>query len=71
MAGCPVNHMEEPALSEEAKDFEAENLTDFMDFSITDVAEQLTHMDTVSASVSLLPHGHVDSHVVMLVFVSL
>lgn len=54
VAGCPVDHMEEPALNKEAKDFELENLADFMDFSITDVAEQLTRMDTVSARVSLL-----------------
>ncbi|XP_048043327.1 ral guanine nucleotide dissociation stimulator-like 1 [Megalobrama amblycephala] len=46
VAGCPVDHMEEPALNKEAKDFELENLADFMDFSITDVAEQLTRMDT-------------------------
>ncbi|XP_067285137.1 ral guanine nucleotide dissociation stimulator-like 1 isoform X2 [Pseudorasbora parva] len=43
---CPVDHMEEPALNREAKEDESDNLADFMDFSITDVAEQLTRMDT-------------------------
>ncbi|KAK7175297.1 hypothetical protein R3I93_002257 [Phoxinus phoxinus] len=46
VADCPVDYIEEPALNKEAKDVESDNLADFMDFSITDVAEQLTRMDT-------------------------
>jgi len=58
-------------LNKEANDIELDNLADFMDFSITDVAEQLTRMDTVSATVSLLPYGYGDSHLVILVFLML
>lgn len=54
MADCPVDYIEEPALNKEAEDVESDNLADFMDFAVTDVAEQLTRMDTVSACVSLL-----------------
>ncbi|CAM4337557.1 unnamed protein product [Leuciscus chuanchicus] len=46
VADCPVDYIEEPALNKEAKDDESDNLADFMDFSVTDVAEQLTRMDT-------------------------
>ncbi|XP_077069752.1 ral guanine nucleotide dissociation stimulator-like 3b [Siphateles boraxobius] len=46
VADCPVDYIEEPALNKEAKDVKSDNLADFMDFSNTDVAEQLTRMDT-------------------------
>ncbi|KAG1931465.1 ral guanine nucleotide dissociation stimulator-like 1 [Pimephales promelas] len=46
VADCPVDYIEEPGLNKEANDIESDNLADFMDFSITDVAEQLTRMDT-------------------------
>uniref|UniRef100_A0A672PXX4 Ral guanine nucleotide dissociation stimulator-like 1 n=1 Tax=Sinocyclocheilus grahami TaxID=75366 RepID=A0A672PXX4_SINGR len=36
---------EESALNKEERDFESDNLMDFLSFSITDVAEQLTRMD--------------------------
>uniref|UniRef100_A0A672PZB4 Ral guanine nucleotide dissociation stimulator-like 1 n=1 Tax=Sinocyclocheilus grahami TaxID=75366 RepID=A0A672PZB4_SINGR len=41
----PVDHLEESALNKEERDFESDNLMDFLSFSITDVAEQLTRMD--------------------------
>ncbi|RXN35459.1 ral guanine nucleotide dissociation stimulator-like 1 [Labeo rohita] len=44
VAGVPVEQ-EESALSKEASDFESDNLMDFMSFSVSDVAEQLTRMD--------------------------
>ncbi|XP_016295681.1 ral guanine nucleotide dissociation stimulator-like 1 [Sinocyclocheilus anshuiensis] len=44
VAGGPVDHLEESALNKE-RDFESDNLMDFLSFSITDVAEQLTRMD--------------------------
>ncbi|XP_056089293.1 ral guanine nucleotide dissociation stimulator-like 1 [Rhinichthys klamathensis goyatoka] len=46
VADCPVDYIEEPGLNKEAKDVESDNLADFMDFSITDVTEQLTRVDT-------------------------
>ncbi|XP_016103525.1 ral guanine nucleotide dissociation stimulator-like 1 [Sinocyclocheilus grahami] len=45
VAGGPVDHLEESALNKEERDFESDNLMDFLSFSITDVAEQLTRMD--------------------------
>uniref|UniRef100_A0A673FMR5 Ras-GEF domain-containing protein n=1 Tax=Sinocyclocheilus rhinocerous TaxID=307959 RepID=A0A673FMR5_9TELE len=48
VAGGPVDHLEESALNKEERDFESDNLMNFLSFSITDVAEQLTRMDAVS-----------------------
>ncbi|KAK2916804.1 hypothetical protein QQF64_025415 [Cirrhinus molitorella] len=44
VAGGPVGHIEDSALNK--RDFESDNLMDFMDFPVTDVAEQLTRMDS-------------------------
>ncbi|XP_073704985.1 ral guanine nucleotide dissociation stimulator-like 1 [Garra rufa] len=45
VTGGPVDHIEESTLNKEARDFESDNLMDFMGFSNMDVAEQLTRMD--------------------------
>ncbi len=67
VAGGPV---EESALNTEARDYDR---ADFAGFSVTDVAEQLTRMDAVSASVYclLLFDSSRSYRLVMLVFLML
>ncbi|XP_059416949.1 ral guanine nucleotide dissociation stimulator-like 1 [Carassius carassius] len=45
VAGGPVEQIEESALNKGVRDYESDNLVDFMGLSVTDVAEQLTRMD--------------------------
>lgn len=45
VAGDPVEQTEESDLNKGVRDYESDNLVDFMGFSVTDVAEQLTRMD--------------------------
>lgn len=73
VAGGPVDQIEESALNKDARDYESDNLADFMGFSVTDVAEQLTRMDAVSASVYclLLFDSSQSYRFVMLVFLML
>ncbi|KTF95728.1 hypothetical protein cypCar_00024269, partial [Cyprinus carpio] len=45
VAGGPVDQIQESGLNKGVRDYESDNLADFMGFSVTDVAEQLTRMD--------------------------
>ncbi|XP_026069841.1 ral guanine nucleotide dissociation stimulator-like 1 [Carassius auratus] len=45
VSGGPVDRLEESALNKEERDFESDNLMDFLGFSVMDVAEHLTRLD--------------------------
>lgn len=73
VAGGPVDQIQDSGLNKGVRDYESDNLADFMGFSVTDVAEQLTRMDAVSASFYclLLYDSSWSYRLVMLVFLML
>lgn len=71
VAGGPVDQIQDSGLNKGVRDYESDNLADFMGFSVTDVAEQLTRMDAVSASFYCLLLCDSSCSLVMLVFLML